>query len=142
MATTTQKERTGFNDPSQTVAETAKSGASAVGEAARGAASAVAEKAEDAAKYLGRQAEDATMAVGTGMKNLAGTIRDKGPHEGMLGSAGGAVADTLESSGQYLEKHGLSGIGEDMTALIRRNPIPAVLIGIAVGYLISRATRT
>lgn len=140
MATTTQ--RSGFNNPAATTAEGAKTTASTMGETARGAASAVAEKAEEAAKYVGQQAEDATMAVGTGMKNLAGTIREKGPHEGILGSAGGAVAETLETSGKYLEQHGLSGIGEDMTNLIRRNPIPAVLIGIAVGYLISRATRT
>jgi len=139
MATTTQ--RSGFNNPAAT-AEAAKSTASNMGEATRNAASAVAEKAAEAAKYVGRQADDATMAMGAGMKNLAGTIREKGPHEGVLASAGGAVADTLETSGKYLEQHGLSGIGEDMTNLIRRNPIPAVLIGIAVGYLISRATRS
>jgi hypothetical protein len=110
-------------------------------ETARNAASAVAEKASDAASYVGKKAEDATSAVGSGMKSLAGTIRENMPHEGVLGSAGGAVADTLESGGKYLAEHGLSGIGEDITGLIRRNPIPAVLIGIGVGFLLARATR-
>lgn len=143
MAATTHKDRGPFNNPKAGgVAETAKETASAMGEAARGAASAVAEKAGEAATYVGKKAEGATSAVGSGMKNLAGTIRENMPHEGVLGSAGGAVAGTLESGGRYLEQHGLSGIGEDVTGLIRRNPVPAVLIGIGIGFLIARATRS
>ena len=60
----------------------------------------------------------------------------------MLGSAASAVADTLESSGRYLEESGLSGIGEDLTSMIRRNPVPALLVGIGLGFLIARATRS
>ena len=74
------------------------------------------------------------------MKNLAGTIRDKTREQGVVGAAGSAVADTLESGGRYLQHQGLSGIGDDLTNMIRRNPVPAVLLGIGVGYLIARAT--
>ena len=70
------------------------------------------------------------------MKSLAGTIRDKAPGSGMMGNAASTVADTLESGGRYLQEQGLSGIGEDLTNLIRRNPFPALLVGIGVGYLI------
>jgi hypothetical protein len=31
-------------------------------------------------------------------------------------------------------------MGEDLTNLIRRNPLPAVLVGIGIGYLLARAT--
>jgi uncharacterized membrane-anchored protein YhcB (DUF1043 family) len=31
-------------------------------------------------------------------------------------------------------------MAEDFTGMIRRNPIPALLIGVAVGFLIARAT--
>jgi hypothetical protein len=74
------------------------------------------------------------------MKSLGGTIRDHLPHSGIAGSASSAVANSLETSGRYLQEHGLSGIGADLTNLIRRNPIPAVLIGLGAGFLLARAT--
>lgn len=140
MAQTTSKST--FNNPAMNPVQTAKETAAGLSETARGAAAAVAEKASDAASFVGKKAEDATSAVGTSMKSLAGTIREKMPHEGMLSSAGGAVASTLESGGEYLQEHGLRGMGEDVTGLIRRNPIPAVLIGIGIGFLLARATRS
>src|SRR5207245_2668507 len=83
-----------------------------------------------AAANVGHRAEEATSSVGSGMRNLAGTLRETLPHEGMLGTAGSAMADTLERGGRYLEQEGLRGIGEDLTNVIRRNPIPALLLGI------------
>ncbi len=109
-------------------------------ETASSMASDASKQAKDAAAFVGRKAEDATSAVGSGMKSLAGSIRDNTPNSGPIGSATSAVASTLESGGRYLEEHGLSGIGADMTNLIKRNPIPALLVGIGVGFLISRAT--
>jgi hypothetical protein len=76
------------------------------------------------------------------MKSLASSIREHTPRSGVMGTASSAVANTLESGGRYLEEEGLRGIGEDLTNLIRRNPIPALLVGIGVGYLLARATRS
>jgi len=99
----------------------------------------VAQKAGEASNYVGRKAEEATSAVGAGMKTVAQAIRDKTPDKGVVGTAGSAVANTLEQGGQYLQEHGLSGIGKDMTCMIRNNPIPAVLVGIGLGFLVARA---
>jgi hypothetical protein len=104
------------------------------------AASAVTEKARDMASAAGHKADEAVAAVGGGMKSLAGTIREHKPQSGVIGSAGSAAADTLESGGRYLQEQGLTGMAEDLTNLIRRNPITALLIGIGVGFLIARAT--
>jgi hypothetical protein len=60
----------------------------------------------------------------------------------MMGTAASRVADTLETGGRYLQEHGLSGIGDDFSNLIRRNPIPAVLVGIGVGFLLARSLRS
>jgi len=129
-------------DPgSQSITQQASGAATAALDSARDMASQAGKKASEAASYVSDKAEDATSAVGSGMKSLAGTIRQNAPREGMLGNAGSAVASTLESGGRYLEEHGLSGIGDDLTDVIRRNPIPALLIGIGVGFLIARATR-
>jgi hypothetical protein len=122
--------------------DAAKEVASDVKEGAKSAASTVAEYAGHAASAVGKKADDAVSATGSGMQSLAGTVRDKGPHSGVLGKASSAVASTLESTGEYLEEKGLSGMGKDLTDLIRRHPIPALLIGVGVGYLISQATRS
>jgi hypothetical protein len=62
-----------------------------------------------------------------------------GSQQGVLGGAANSVADTLDSAGRYLEEEGLSGISEDMSAMIRRNPIPALLIGVGIGFLLGRS---
>ena len=89
---TTSKDKAGFNNAANMAADMAKDSAAAFGDAARGAASAVADKAGDAATYVGKKAEAATSAVGSGMKSLAGTIRESTPQSGILGSASSAVA--------------------------------------------------
>jgi hypothetical protein len=129
-----------FQHQVSNMAEHAKDVASETAGKAKDIGSNVAQKAGEAASFVGKKADEATNAVGAGMKNLAGTIRDKAPDKGVVGAAGSAVADTLESSGRYLQQHGLSGISEDLTNMIRRNPIPAVLLSVGVGFLIARAT--
>jgi hypothetical protein len=117
---------------------------SSFGDRARETASAVAHTAEDAASYVGQKAEDATGAVGEGLTFLGNTIRDYTPQSGMVGEASSAVANSLESTGRYLQEEGLHGIAEEVTKLVRRNPIAALLvgvgIGVGVGMLIGRAT--
>jgi len=99
----------------------------------------VAEKAKDAASTLGQKAEDATHAVGSGMQSLAGTMRDKLPQSGPIGAATSTLASGLENTGRYLQEEGLKGVGEDMTNLIRRNPLPAMFLGIGLGFILARA---
>jgi hypothetical protein len=78
--------------------------------------------------------------VACGMKSLAGSIREHAPQEGMLAQASTSVADSLESGSRYLQEEGLSGMADDVTGLIRKNPIPAVLIGVGIGFMLARAT--
>jgi hypothetical protein len=100
------------------------------------------DKAKDAASTVGRSAEDATHAVGRGMESLADTVRQNLPREGVIGSAASTVASSLETGGRYLEKEGLQGMADDLTGLIRRNPIPALLVGIGLGFFLARLTRS
>jgi hypothetical protein len=123
-------------------AESAQGFVAGAAEKAKEVAAAAAQKAGDAASFIGEKAEQATAGVGCGMESLAGTVREHTPVSGMLHSAGEAVASTLESGGRFLQQEGLKGMAEDFTGLIRRNPIPAVLVGIGLGFLIARATRS
>jgi len=121
------------------LADKAKDAASKVGDMASSAASKVGDLASSAASTVGKNADKWTSAAGSGVKHLGETLKDKGPHEGMLGDATRAVADTIQQGGRYIEQEGLSGMAEDVTELIRRNPLPAVLVGIGIGFLLGRA---
>jgi len=127
-------------------ADKAKEAASSVGDMVSQAASSVGKTASDmasqAASTVGKTAENLTSSAGAGLRNLGDTLSDKGPHEGMLGSASQAVASTLKEGGKYIQDAGLSGMADDLTEVIRRNPVPAVLVGIGIGFLIGRVLRS
>jgi uncharacterized protein YjbJ (UPF0337 family) len=148
MSTTTSKKDQAqehverAKDAAGGVADKVKEVASNVGQAAGNAASAVGQTAGNVATTIGHKAEDATAAAGRGMQNLGSTVRDKAPESGFLNTAADKVAGGLESAGKYLEDKNLSGMAEDLTGMIRRNPIPALLIGIGLGFLLARTMRS
>lgn len=100
-----------------------------------------ADRAKDFGKSATNMADSATAKVGSGVESMADKLRDSAPREGMVHNAAAKVADTLERSGRYLQEEGITGMADDLTNVIKRNPIPAVLIGIGVGYLIAHALR-
>jgi len=122
------------------VTEQAKQAGSTVVNQARETAAHVTEQAKQAGSTVVNKADEMAGRVGSGMESAADTIRGNAP-SGMLGTAASRVADTLESGGKYLEQEGLSGLANDLTNLIKRNPIPALLVAVAFGVLIARATR-
>jgi ElaB/YqjD/DUF883 family membrane-anchored ribosome-binding protein len=129
-------------DTAMDVADKAKNTASNLADKTKDTAANVTQKAEELAKTAGRKADDATAAVGSSIRSAADTVRSKGPHEGVLGSATSATASALDSTGRYLEQEKLSGMAEDMTQLIRRNPISALFVAAGIGFLIGRALRS
>jgi len=104
------------------------------------ASSEVIHKAKQAARKISGKAEDATYAVGGKMKSFADTIRDKGPQEGMMAGFTQSVASNLESGGDYLQRKGLNGIAREATNLMRRNPLPTLLVGLGLGCVLARLT--
>jgi len=93
------------------------------------------------ASAVGQKADEAAGSVGTGIKSVADTIRHQGPQEGMLGNATRTVAGAIDQTGKYLEEKHLSGMADDVASVIKAHPIPAVLIGLGVGFLLGRALR-
>jgi len=140
-------------DKAQQAGEKVKDAANTAYDKAKDTAGTAYDKAKDmagqagdalgsAASTVGKRAEDATASAGSGMQSLAGTVRDQGPQSGMLGQATRGVASALEQGGKYLEDKNLSGMADDLTGLIKNNPIPALLIGVGVGFLLGRAIRS
>ena len=119
-------------------ADKAKEAAASVGEMASHAASAVGAMANQAACDVGRKADDLTANAGLGIQELGDRLGRQAPQAGVLGSATQAVARTVKDSGEYIEGAKLSGMTEDLAQLIRRNPIPAVLIAVGLGWFVGR----
>jgi len=90
------------------------------------------------ASAVNSAADSATTVVGGGMESLAGTIRDHTPHDGMIGAASGAVADTLASGGRYLKEHSPADMANDVAEMIRKNPMTCLMVGIGLGFLMAR----
>jgi len=120
----------------------ARESAQNVGDKAREAAGAVGDLASNAATATvgaaGKTAEKLTHSAGSSVRQLGETIKEKGPQKGMFGDATRAVGDTLQEGGRYIEQEGLNGMMDDVTELVRRNPLPAILIGVGIGFLIGR----
>ncbi|HZZ72766.1 MAG TPA: hypothetical protein VFE24_10970 [Pirellulales bacterium] len=72
---------------------------------------------------------------------MSASIQHLGPESGVLHSASTQIASTLKSSGKYLEEHGISGIAGELTAVIRKNPVPAIFAALGVGFLVARVTK-
>jgi hypothetical protein len=123
-----------------TLGDKAKNLTDAAVEKVEDAAGTVAKTARDAASSVSHQADRATQAIGSGMESMGHTLREKMPNKGVLGAATSSVAGGLETGGKYLENEGVQGIADDLTNLIRRNPFPALLIGVALGYAVGRLT--
>jgi ElaB/YqjD/DUF883 family membrane-anchored ribosome-binding protein len=121
-----------------------------VGQKAQEIAQTAGQKAQDFARTAEKKAEEfahtadenATNVVGGGLKTAAGKVREKLPHEGVLGQASEAVAGALERGGSYLEEKHLRGMADDFTEVIKKNPIPSVLIAVGLGYLLGRTLRS
>jgi ElaB/YqjD/DUF883 family membrane-anchored ribosome-binding protein len=132
------KGREAASHAGEAVSHAASAVGQAVGQKASDLGSAISQKAGDVSHAIGQRAEDATSAVGSGMQSLAGQVRDNAPQSGVLGSASRGVADAIDNAGHYVQDKNLSGMVDDVTGLVRRNPIPALLIGVGVGFLIGR----
>jgi hypothetical protein len=109
--------------------------------AAKETASNVGQQAREYASKAGDKAEDTLHSVGQGMSSLAGTLREKAPEGGMLGSAAGSVADQLDAGGRYLREHDLGDIGDDLAKVIRRYPVASLLCVFGIGFLMGGALR-
>jgi hypothetical protein len=130
-----------MSDTTNAIRSGVEDAAAKAGDKVQGAVSSAMDKAQELASTAGKRVDEATSALGERVKSAAGALRERAPQEGMLGSASGAVADSLDSAGRYLQEEGIVGMAEDVAELIRRNPIPAMFVGIGIGFMLAKALR-
>jgi hypothetical protein len=95
------------------------------------------------AKDMGSQAIEKAKDMGSdAIEKAKGYASDVSEQASQAASRiGTKVGQTYEQGRDYVKERGLSGMGEDITDVIRRNPLPAMLVGLGIGFLLARAFR-
>lgn len=89
---------------------------------------------------LAEQAEELGGSIGQTMDSAAHTIQDTFQRTKTSAKAAmDTVADGIDTSTEYLTDRGVGGVIEDVETLIRRYPLQVLLLGVSVGYLLSRS---
>ena len=85
-----------------------------------------------------RSGEKAT-SIGERITEVTDTIKEAIPNTQTVGDAAVALAEGIKNGGEYLQSHGIEAISKDVTDLVRRHPVPAVWIGMGVGFILGQA---
>src|SRR5262249_4786584 len=95
-----------------------------IGQSAAG----VAEKAKETGSQAIEKAKDMGSQVLEKAKDYASSAAEK-------------ASETYEAGRHYVTERGIRGMTDDVAEVIRRNPLPAVLVGLGIGFLLARALR-
>jgi ABC-type transporter Mla subunit MlaD len=131
-----------INQAANTAKDNLKTAAGNVADQAKRTAATLSAEGQQAASYIGQRADEYTDAFGTRLKSAGDAIRQNAPQDGPIGQASSTIARSLEDTGDYLQREGLGGIASDMSTIIKKNPIPSLLFGIGIGYLLAQATKS
>jgi uncharacterized protein YjbJ (UPF0337 family) len=82
----------------------------------------------------------AAQGVASTVTETAGTAAAKAQE--VAGAAATAVADTVAGAGTYVQDKGVQALPGDLAGLIRRHPVPALLIGLGIGFVLGRSLGT
>ena len=86
------------------------------------------------------QAEELAGSISPTVDSAAHTIQETLRRtQNSACAAMGLVADGLDTSTAYLSNRGMVGVVEDAATLIRRHPLQVMVLGVSVGYLLSRS---
>ena len=95
-------------------------------------------KVEKLGATAASKANTAATVVGARMGSLAGVIRKHAPREGAIAKTATRVAGGLESAGSFLQEKQFQDLPERFTRLVRTYPLQSLLVGFALGYLLTR----
>ena len=112
----------------------AQEGTGTVVEKAKDMASNVADRAKDLASNVAEKTQGAASAVAHKVEDVASAVGDK------ASAAASRVADTWQAGSEYV-REGVGDMFDELTTLIRRHPVPALLVGFGLGFMLARVIR-
>jgi hypothetical protein len=140
MANNVQEAKGKVQDAAGKTADAARDLGNEAAQKARDIGHDLADAGRSAASAAGKAVDQATSKTGEGIESLGDKVREYGPKQGYAGQAAETVANSIEKTGQYLKDEGFSGMANDLTEMVKRNPLPALLFGIGVGFILARLT--
>jgi uncharacterized protein YjbJ (UPF0337 family) len=95
----------------------------------------------------GEQSGGVAAAVTAGAQDVASTVTETAgtaaaKAQERAGAAATAVTGTLAGAGTYVQETGVQALPGDLVGLIRRYPVPALLIGLGIGFVLGRSLGT
>jgi len=92
---------------------------------------------ERAEQEVNRRLQEYRDAMGTSAQDLASNLAETaGKVTATVQDMARTVADTVTGSGPYLQE-----LPREVLGLIRRYPVPALLVGVGLGFLLARSLR-
>jgi uncharacterized protein YjbJ (UPF0337 family) len=95
----------------------------------------------------GEQTAGVAAAVTSAAQDVASTVAETAgtaaaKAQEVAGAAATAVTDTVAGAGTYVQEKGVQALPADLAGLIRRYPVPALLIGLGIGFVLGRSLGT
>lgn len=97
---------------------------------------------ESAARSAQEFVENSRTAAADRLKQAAEAVRDRAPDlpgGDRVHQFAQTTADTLSTTADYIRTHDVHRVVEDVEAVVKRNPGPALLVAAAFGFLVGRA---
>ncbi len=120
--------------------------ASEMAKRAKDAVSDTAKTAKDKAQEFGRTAanklEENRMSAAGALHNAAGSLHDNAGKLPGGPDMANSAAQKVDAVAGYLQSHDAKKMMADVETIVKKNPLPALLVAGAVGFLIGRALRS
>jgi uncharacterized protein YjbJ (UPF0337 family) len=92
----------------------------------------------------GEQTAGVAAAVTSAARDMTSTVAETAgtaaaKAQEMAGAAATAVTDTVAGAGTSVQEKGVQALPRDLVGVIRRYPVPALLIGLGIGFVLGRS---
>jgi ElaB/YqjD/DUF883 family membrane-anchored ribosome-binding protein len=101
----------------------------------------VREKTQEFGQAAVNKIEDNRIAAASALRSAANTLHDKASKLPDGPQMAHAAAEKIEAAAVYLKKHNTKRLMLDAGAIVRKNPVPSLVVAGAVGFLIGRTFR-
>ena len=108
------------------------------------AVSSVKDKAQDLGNLAAEKVNETRGSAANRLASAASAIHqnaDSLPGGDKVHSVAHSTADKLAATAEYVRSHDMKGVVADLEHVVRRNPGPALLAAVAVGFMAGRMFR-
>jgi ElaB/YqjD/DUF883 family membrane-anchored ribosome-binding protein len=117
-------------------------GSAKVGDKIADAASQVKERASEFGRSAAQKVDESRSSTADTLKSTADSLRSGAQSSGQaITDVANRTAEKIESTATYIREHDFRGMLGDLEQVVRRNPTPALLSAIGLGFLIGAAFR-